>query len=163
VNLCFKVCICAWVGIKAVISHFTACLYKMPDGLFSLSWLVTLLKSAMIEKHVDCSVVGRICRVANVPQWLRYAHYLKCVFMPQSSVHSMWYFQKTGFVSSVTIYATILVVLFYTKLQHQTHNGMHISEILNAHEGKRSHQYQNIRRELPNCSFDVFSIKNLPK
>jgi len=40
---------------------------------------------------------------------------------------------------------------------------MHISEILNAHEGKSNHQYQNIRTELPNCSGDIFSIKNLPK
>lgn len=88
----------------------------MPDDLCSLSRLVILLKSTMIKKHVDFSVVGRICRVANVPEWLRYAQDLQCLVIPLYSVQSTQYFQKMGLVSNITIYATILVMLFYTKL-----------------------------------------------
>jgi len=79
---------------QQVYSQFTACLCKMPDGLCSSSRLVILLKSTMIEKHVDFRVVGRICRVANV---LRYAHYIQCVVMPLYSVHNMQYFQKNRY------------------------------------------------------------------
>jgi len=40
---------------------------------------------------------------------------------------------------------------------------MHILEVLNAHQGKRNHQYHNIRTKLPNCTAYIFSIKNLSK
>jgi hypothetical protein len=73
-----------------------------------LSMLVTVLKSGMIENHVDCRVVGRICRVANVKHTTMY---LLCVFMPFSSAHNMRYLKKKPLVSNITISTTIFVIL----------------------------------------------------
>jgi hypothetical protein len=129
-------------------------LYKMLDGLCSLSRLVTVLKSCMIENHVDCSVAGKICRVAK-----RCVLFTVCVYAVIFCSQYAIFPKKKGLLCQTSPSIQLFLSccwLFHTKLLYQTQNAMCILEILSAHQGKRNHQYQNIRTKLPNFNADIF-------